>query len=147
MVKLRSSKPSLWVRIPLPLYALLMSWFRLFFQKIVQQNKQINHLFFLIFDWFLVVFKIPNQNHSKSDLSVLNTTKEKYLLNGGYFFLLFDFMYLYLFSIFNSLSNYKNIAITSDKIQQLNNNKFYSFNNSKTLLSTQQLFLYGCKSV
>ena len=56
-------------------------------------------------------------------------------------------MYLYLFSIFNSLSNYKNIAITSDKIQQLNNNKFYSFNNSKTLLSTQQLFLYGCKSV
>ena len=121
--------------------------FRSFFKKIIEQNKQINHLLFLLFDWFLIVFKVPNPTVPESDLSVVDTTKEKYILNIGYTILFVDYIHTYILSIIYSVGNPRKTTLVFDKIQQLDNNNFYKFNNKNTLFSTQQLFLYGCRSV
>ena len=68
MVKLWSSKPSLWVRIPFPLSALLMRLLNNFFKfsrKVIEQNKQLNILIFLFIDWLLITFKISKLEKKK----------------------------------------------------------------------------------
>ena len=71
MVKLRSSKPSLWVRIPLSLSS-VMSSFGLFLQKIVLQNQSISSLVFLTIEWLFVVLKITRLEKKESDLEVVD---------------------------------------------------------------------------
>lgn len=121
--------------------------FRSFFKKIIEQNKQINNLILLILDWLLVVFRISKLDKSDADLSVLNTNKEKQLLTTGFFVVFVDYIYLYLSSIYLYISNYRNTPIVNVKTQQLDNNNFYKFNNVTNIHSTQQLFLYGLRSV
>ena len=121
--------------------------FRSFFKKIIEQNKQINNLILLILDWLLVVFKISKLDKSDADLSVLNTNKEKQLLTTGFFVVFVDYIYLYLSSVYLYISNYRNTPIINVKTQQLDNNNFYRFNNVTNIQSTQQLFLYGLRSI
>lgn len=89
MVKSRSSKPSLWVRIPLPLYALLVRslFYKTYmtFYKILNQNSYINTLFILIVDWFLTLLKISKLEKKESDISILYLEWEKKLLHVGFF--------------------------------------------------------------
>ena len=69
MVKLWSSKPSLWVRIPLPLSALLMRLLNNFFKflrKVIEQNKQLSSLIFLFINWLLIIFKISKLEKKKN---------------------------------------------------------------------------------
>ncbi len=70
-----------------------MLLFRSFFKRTVEQNKQISALVFLILNWLLFAFRIPTLDNSDSDASVLNTTKEKYILNRGLYFLFLDYIY------------------------------------------------------
>jgi len=123
-----------------------MLFLKSFFRKIISQNKQINDLFFLILDWFLVVFRISKLDKPDADSSVLNTIEEKRILTNGIFISLIDFFYTYLSSLYFS-GKYRTTSLVDDKIQQLDNNNFYRFNTKPNLLSMQQLFLYGLRSI
>ncbi len=124
-----------------------MSLFGSFLKKTIEQNKQINNLILLILDWLLIVFRVSRLEKPEADLSVLNTTREKQLLTTGLFFLVIDYTYMYLSSLYLYINNYRNTSLVDVKTQQLDNNNFYKFNNKTNIHSTQQLFLYGLKSV
>lgn len=124
-----------------------MLLFRSFFKRTVEQNKQISALVFLILNWLLFAFRIPTLDNSDSDASVLNTTKEKYILNRGLYFLFLDYIYTWISSFYYYNNNIRGTMSVDVKVQQLNNNKFYKFNNNNSLLYTTQLFLYGLRSV
>jgi len=125
----------------------LISSFKSFFKKIIAQNTHINNLLPLFADWLLVLFRLPKLEKSESDQFVINIVKEKSLLNTNIFLLLFDYIYLYVFSLFCYFGGFKKTSLPEDKIQQLDNVSFYRFNNKITLLSTQQLFLFGLRSI
>ncbi len=95
----------------------------------------------------MVLFRLPKLEKSESDQFVINIVKEKSLLNTNIFLLLFDYIYLYVFSLFCYFGGFKKTSLPEDKIQQLDNVSFYRFNNKITLLSTQQLFLFGLRSI
>jgi hypothetical protein len=124
-----------------------MLLFKAFFKKIVEQNKQVGILVFLLLNWLLVVLRITKLDKTDSDMSVLNTTKEKYILSRGIYFLFLDYLYLYVGSLLFYFNNFKGVVPVNIKIQQLNNNNFYKFNNVLSVFSVQQLCLYGLKSV
>ena len=101
MVKLWSSKPSLWVRIPLPLSALLMRLLNNFFKfsrKVIEQNKQLNILIFLFIDWLLITFKISKLEKKKIDNAVVYQEWEKKLLSRGIFWYYIDYILLFTLS-------------------------------------------------
>lgn len=123
-----------------------MSLFRSFFKKTLKQNKQISGLILLILDWFLVAFRITRLDKTEADSSVLNTIEERRILTAGIFITFIDLVYIYISSLYYS-GRYRNTSLVDAKIQQLNNNNFYKFNNKFSVLSTQQLFLYGLRSV
>ena len=50
-------------------------------------------------------------------------------------------------SCFNFKKKIKTMVSLNPKTTQLENNKFYNFNNNYSLLSTTQLFFFGLKSV
>jgi hypothetical protein len=124
-----------------------MSSFKSFLKKTIEQNKQISNLILLVLDWLLIVFRVSKLDKPEADLSVLNTTKEKQLLTTGFFVFFIDYIYIYLSSLYLYVSNYRNTSLTDVKTQQLDNNNFYKFNNNVNIHSTQQLFLYGLKSI
>jgi len=124
-----------------------MSLFKAFFRKIVEQNKQVGILVSLLLNWLLVVLRITKLDKTDSDISVLNTTKEKYILSRGIYFLFLDYLYLYVGSLLFYFNNLRGVVPVDIKIQQLNNNNFYKFNNVLSASSVQQLCLYGLKSV
>jgi hypothetical protein len=95
----------------------------------------------------LVIFKISKLDKNESDLSVLNTIKEKQTLNRGFFLSFIDYIYIYSLSLLSNLNDSKVTSLVDNKISQLDNNNFYKFNNNTSVFSTQQLFLYGLKSV
>ncbi len=101
----------------------------------------------LILDWLLVLFRVSKLDKPEADLSVINTTKEKQVLTTGFFLSLVDYIYIYLSSMYLYVSNYRNSSLIDVKTQQLDNNNFYKFNNKANIHSTQQLFLYGLKSI
>ena len=98
-------------------------------------------------NWLLVVLRIIKLDNKDSDLSVLNTTKEKYILNRGVYFLFLDYFYLYTSSFFFYFNNLRGTSPIDIKIQQLTNKNFYKFNGVATVFSVQQLYLYGLKSI
>lgn len=123
-----------------------MLLFRSFLRKVIEQNKQISCLVLLILDWFLVVFRISRLDKEEADSSVLNTIEEKKILTAGIFITFIDYLFTYSFSIYYR-GKYRNTLLVESKTQQLDNNNFYKFNNTQNILSVQQLFLYGLKSV
>jgi hypothetical protein len=116
-----------------------------FFRKIIEQNKQISNLVLLFLDWVLVVFRISRLDKTDADLSVLNAVEERKILTTGIFISLIDYTYIYLSSFYYK-GKYRSNSLVDAKIQQLDNNNFYKFNNSFSVLSIQQLFLYGLRS-
>ena len=147
MVKLRSSKPSLWVRIPLSLSS-IMSSFVLFLQKFFLYNRSIGSLVFLILEWLFVVLKITRLEKKESDLEVVDVKWEKTILNKNPLFFFIDTVYLYLYSMnFNFFKNTNHVFFMESKIQQLNTGGFYSFSNRFNLFSVTQLSLYGLRSI
>jgi hypothetical protein len=119
-----------------------------FLRTVFNQNKKIINLIFLLLNWFLVALKITQNNKIKFDNSIINFEWEKSFSQKGFLFSLIDTFFLLclnrLFRFKNSLK--KNFYVTS-KISQLDNNKFYTFNNKENFNSTLQLFLYGLRSV
>ena len=147
MVKLRSSKPSLWVRIPLSLSS-VMSSFGLFLQKIVLQNQSISSLVFLTIEWLFVVLKITRLEKKESDLEVVDVKWEKTFLNKGLLLSFIDTLFLFAFSKnFNFKKNINHVFFMESKTQQLNTNGFYLFSNIFNLFSITQLSLYGMRSI
>ncbi len=118
-----------------------------FFKKIIEQNKQINNLILLILNWLLVLFKISKLDKSESDLSVLNTNKEKQILTIGVFYLFLDYLYLYLSYFYCFIGTFSSLYLLNTKTHQLDNNSFYKFFNLYNINSTKQLFMYGLRSV
>lgn len=151
MVKLWSSKPSLWVRIPLPLSALLMRLLNNFFKfsrKVIEQNKQLNILIFLFIDWLLITFKISKLEKKKIDNAVVYQEWEKKLLSRGIFWYYIDYILLFTLSTcLDFKKNFKNVPLSDIKNKQLTNNGFYLFNNPNNIFSTTHLYMYGLKSL
>ena len=151
MVKLWSSKPSLWVRIPLPLSALLMRLLNNFFKfsrKVIEQNKQLNILIFLFIDWLLITFKISKLEKKKIDNAVIYQEWEKKLLSRGIFWYYIDYILLFTLSTcLDFKKNFKNVPLSDIKNKQLTNNGFYLFNNPTNIFSTTHLYMYGLKSL
>ncbi len=151
MVKLRSSKPSLWVRIPLPLYALLV-WSLLYkffslFRNIFNQNTYISSLFFLILNWFLLVFRVNKVNDLSSEGDIAQLEFFKKLASRGVFLYFLDYLFIYFLSSYLNIKKKVKQSTFNFKLVQLNNNNFYRFNNRYTLNSTIQTYLYGLRSV
>ena len=99
----------------------------------------------MFLDWVLVVFRISRLDKTDADLSVLNAVEERKILTTGIFISLIDYTYIYLSSFYYK-GKYRSNSLVDAKIQQLDNNNFYKFNNSFSVLSIQQLFLYGLRS-
>ena len=153
MVKLQSSKLSLWVRIPLPLfYTLLMRLFTRNFlsalKNIFLQNKQVFGLVAVLLDWLSTALRVEDLGSEKSDTEFLRIEDYKLTLCKGLYWSLIDFMLVYLLSnrFFYKNQNSVNFFITK-KTGQLYNNKFLLFNNNDTTLGNRQLFLYGLQSI
>lgn len=151
MVKLRSSKPLLWVRIPLPLCVPLMwlLWCKgfNFFRKIVEQNKQFSTLLYIFIDWVLISLHITKIDNVKSDNNILYSSKINFFLNNGTQFWI-DFFNVYFFNkLFKFGQTNKHYFNLNIKTNQFNNNQFYFFNGSNTFYSSLQLFMYGLKSI
>ncbi len=151
MVKLRSSKPSLWVRLPLPLYALLvwsLSCKTLSsIKKILEQNLYIGTLIFLFLDWFLITFKVSKVNDVSSDSDLYYLEWEKKLIFTGIFWVIIDYISFYLFSKTLVRNNKLNHFSFNIKLQQINNRLFYVFSNKTDTISISQTYLYGLRSV
>lgn len=150
MVKLRSSKPSLWVRIPLPLFVQLV-WslgnrFFSFLYNTFQQNTHTSTLIFLILDWFLVSLRISKSNDD-SDSDLYYFEWEKKILSKGLLLSLIDFFSFYLFSISFKMNKKLNQYGFDVKLKQINNNNFYTFNNNFDVKSTTQTYMFGLRSV
>lgn len=142
----------MWVRIPLPLLAQLV-WslgnkFSSFLYNTFQQNLYVSTLIFLVLDWFLVTFKVTKfDESSNSDLDFYYYEWEKKIICRGFFWSFVDYFSFFLFSYsyrFNQKLNHSGFNV---KLKQINNNMFYSFNNSFDVKSTTQTFLYGLRSI
>lgn len=92
------------------------------------------------------MLKISRIEYKNTDLLVISTYKEKLSISTR--FILLDYLFV-LFSSFSSsiFSNIKNIFSMNLKTKQLTNNGFYYFNNQFNILSINQLYLYGIRSV
>lgn len=121
---------------------------RSFLHKTVEQNQHLGSLLFLLLDWFLNIFKVTKLEDRNSDLVVVSTYKEKTFFAKNFFLTLVDYLYLYTLTISMSIKlNIKNTFSMDTKTKQLNNSGFYLFNNSFNLVSLNQLYLYGLRSV
>ncbi len=118
-----------------------------FLRKIFEQNLYISTLIFLILDWLLVSLRVTKVNNVNSDSDLYYLEWEKKLMFRGLFWLFLDFISLYMLSTglkFNKKLNQFSFDI---KLQQINNNNFYSFNNNVTTNSLSQTYLYGLRSI
>ena len=145
MVELQSSKLSVWVRIPLPLYVLFMRLlgnFISFLVRLFYQNKTIIDLLFLVINWLLLVLKISKKNNKNKVINWINW--EQNTIYGGFFWIFLDNLFLLFFSKnFNFIKNSKIKHIINDKSKQFNND-IYKFNNS---VNYHQSYLSGFKSM
>lgn len=151
MVKLRSSKPSLWVRIPLPLLALLM-WSLLYkffsvLRNIINQNTYLNTLILLILNWFLVIFRVNKVNGVSSHEGITQFEFYKMLAFKGVFWYFLDLFYFYFLSLYLNLKRKTRESNFNFKLSQLDNNSFYMFNNVYGVNSALQTSLFGLRSI
>lgn len=153
MVKLQSSKLSLWVRIPLPLFVTPFMWrfiINIFFflKNVFLQNRRLFMLLSLLLDWLIATFKVDILDAEGSDDEFLRTESSRYILFKGLYWSLIDFFFLYITSKNFSLYVRNNTTLyTTKKADQLSNNNFLRFNNSTTVKNNKQLFLYGLQSL
>ena len=143
MVKLWSSKPSLWVRFPFPLFVPIMVFLKFFFNffsSIFYQNRNILGVFFTIINWFLNIMYL-NKNIILTNNNLVKFSVEKSLFLYNLCFYLLDTFYIN----YNQCNYNKFSKLFSFKLISLNNNKFYTFNN--TVINNYQIFLYGLRSV
>lgn len=120
----------------------------LFISVLVNQNKSITGLFFLILDWLLNLFRVERLEKKDSDKKISYTTWENKYILGNFNLLFVDYIFVYLLStLLNFKKRIKKTFLIKSKLSQLDNNKFYLFNNSESIFTTTQLSLYGLKSV
>ena len=125
-----------------------MLLFRSLLYKIIAQNQQLSNLLFLLLDWFINVLKITRLENKNSDLTILTSNRERAILSKFFLSNLLDSLFIYFYSfLFGFFFNLSNVFSMNVKTQQLNNNGFYFFNNIFGIFSTQQLYLYGLRSV
>ena len=145
MVKLWSSKPSLWVRFPFPLFDPIMVFLKNFFNSlfsIFYQNRNILNVFGVFTGWlFHLLFLTKNNNINNINISRFEV--EKNILTGNIFLYLLDVVVVF----YNQYKHNDNIGkkVFNFKVKNLNNNNFYHFNN--TTINNTQTFLYGLRSV
>ena len=145
MVKLWSSKPSLWVRFPFPLFVLIMIFLNFFFNplfSIFYQNRNIINIFIVLTGWFFNLLVITKENN----LVISGVSKfelEKNIFNKSIFFYFLDFIFL----LYISFKQHGGVdkKMFKFKIKGLNNNNFYLFNN--TVVNNTQTVLFGLRSV
>jgi len=119
-----------------------------FLHKIFEQNQQIKNLLLLFLNWFFILLKITKLDSQKTDVNVINTDWEKQLFSCNTSIHLLDILCVYFYSTYlNFKKKTKNTTQIAAKVQQLNNNSFFLFNNQENLLSSTQLFLYGIRSM
>ena len=127
-----------------PLVLLLKS----FFFKTISNNLHVGTVLFVLFDWFIEVFKIIRLEEKESDTDVSEARWEKKTLHEGVMIFCIDYLYLCIYSsFFKGLKNVNNVYFMNSKIQQFNGNGFYTFNNKTNLFSIEQSFLYGLRSI
>ena len=142
MVKLWSSKPSLWVRFPFPLFVLIMVFLNFFYKSlfpIFTQNKNIVNIFSIIINWFIYLLLLPLGKNKINTLNIFEM--EKTVFNFCFYINILDIFIIF----FSRLNNQKNVNFFKFKVDGLNNNGFYFFNNMVVMKNTQ-LLLYGLRS-
>ena len=143
MEKLWSSKPSLWVRFPFPLFVLMMVFLKFFFNfffSIFYQNRNILNVFVLLINWvFYLLIITKNKNTNVINFNRFEFEKNIFVKNVFFYFL--D-VFVIFFTKYNGYST--GSKVFTFKIKNLNNNKFYLFNNT---LCNSQIFLYGLRSI
>ncbi len=164
MVKLQSSKLSLWVRFPLPLLALLVGslWFKFtqvifsfigylwikfykYLSDVIRCDKKINIIISSFLNWFvLYIFFVKNNN---SDRNIRYNEWEKKILFNGFFFYFLDLLLIFYKSISFKFGFKSNQYSFFFKKKQIQNNNFYVFNNVTTNTTNFQSFFYGLTSL
>ena len=142
MVKLWSSKPSLWVRFPFPLFDLIMVFLKFFFNfffSIFFQNRNFLNVFVVFINWLICLLSIT-KNSNILNTNLIKFEIEKNIFNKSIFFYFLDILVV----IFMQYNKYMlGNRVFSFKIQNLNNNKFYLFNST----NNQYILLYGLRSI
>jgi len=128
------------------LFIALLMWS--FLLKTVEQNKSLYSLLFLLFDWFLINLRITKADQEDSDKGLVFFELEKSILFKGVFWSIFDLVFVYISSVFYSFArNTKTSNISSLKVEQLSNNRFYLYNNNETVNSLNQTLFFGIRSI
>lgn len=128
------------------MWSLLYKFFSLF-RNIFNQNSYITSLLFLVLNWFLVVLRVSDVKDFSSDKNLTQLEWYKKLAFKGLFWYLVDLLYFYSLSFYLNFNNKTKQQGFGFKLLQLNNNSFYTFNNSNTIFSTLQTSFYGLRSV
>ena len=119
-----------------------------FLKKAFLQNISIITSVTLLFNWFLINFKITKQEENDSDSDVFNIGKKKFTFCKNVSSNILDILYIKIYTYFSYISkNTKHLFFFEYKTQQLTNNSFYLFNNNQSIFSIQQSTLYGFKSI
>ena len=105
-------------------------------------------LLFLLFDWFLITFRITKVDLKSSDKGLYFFELEKAVLFRGVFWYIFDVLFIYTIGIFYKFTRNSKVSNSSTvKVEQLSNNKFYLHNNIETLTSINQTLFFGIRSI
>ena len=142
MVKLWSSKPSLWVRFPFPLFVLIVLFLNFFLNSlfsIFNQNKNIVGVFMVLFSWFFNLLLLSNT--SKKTIMFKRFELEKFLFNKCSYMYILDVFILFYARYYKQ----QNINLFGFKLKNLNNGNFYTSNN--VLYDNTQTMLYGIRSI
>ena len=146
MVKLWSSKPSLWVRFPFPLFVPIMSVFfqniSIFLSTVFNHNKTISKIIFVFVNWCFYFFYIKKVVFDAPIF--VKFEKEKFLLGLNFFLYMVDVFSIFFLYVVSKTKSTKKLSTTDFKIRLVNNNTFYFFNNTGLLDKT---YLYGLKSI
>lgn len=147
MVKLWSSKPLLWVRIPLPLYALLVGFLYSFCLNslVIVSTETRNLIISCTSTCKYVLFRLSFLEFNLNK-SILHFNFEKNIFLWTFYSVL-DAVYLYVIGTISGVKNNTTQTNQLDgKLKSLNLNQFYKLDKTKKN-TTQQLYIYGIVSI
>ena len=128
---------------------LVLNKLYLYLKNTIRKKKQINVLSFVILNWTLNTLKISKLDSKDSDNNILYQNFEKFFFKNNVVLFIIDILFVYFLSLLNSFNKKsKSVSFLNKHLTtQLDNNRFYYFNNNFSLLNNKQSFFYGLKSV
>lgn len=117
-------------------------------KKIIRTNKYFILAVHTTLDFTIHIMNIPLLETTEVDESVTDSKREQVLLVDGLFIYLLDYYFLNNYAHRIWFLNDRSTRLTSVKLKQVGNNKFYSFwHNPNKINNTSQILWYGLHSV